>query len=57
MTQFIDVNDQPGLSCGQSLAYAEDAPLGAQKARIVTVVDIPRFWDMLNNLQYWKVKP
>ncbi len=56
-TQFIDVNDQPGLSYGQSLAYAEDAPQGAQKARIVKTVDVPRFWDMLNNPQNWKVKP
>lgn len=53
VTQFVDINDQPGLSYGQSLAYAEDAPAGAQKARIVKTVDIERFWNMLNEQQYW----
>ena len=53
VTQFVDINDQPGLSYGQSLAYAEDAPAGAQKARIVRAVDTERFWDMLNDPQYW----
>ncbi len=53
---FIDVNDQMGLSYGQSLAYPQEAPLGVQKARIVTAVDSVRFWDLLNNLQYWQIK-
>ena len=57
VTRFVDVNDQPGLSYGQSLAYAEDAPAGAQKARIVTDVDIERFWNMLNDMQYWNAAP
>ena len=53
VTRFVDVNDQPGLAYGQSLAYAEDAPAGAQKARIVKTVDVERFWNMLNEPQYW----
>ena len=53
VTRFVDINDQPGLSYGQSLAYAEDAPAGAQKARIVKTVDTERFWNMLNDPQYW----
>ena len=54
VTRFVDINDQWGLSYGQSLAYAEDAPAGAQKARIVLEVDEDRFWDMLNDPQYWR---
>ena len=51
---YIDVNDQPGLSYGQSLSYPELAPVGAQKARIVTRVDSDRFWQMLNNPELWQ---
>ena len=54
VTRFVDINDQWGLSYGQSLAYPEDAPAGAQKARIVLEVDADRFWDMLNDPQYWR---
>lgn len=54
VTRFVDINDQWGLSYGQSLAYAEEAPAGAQKARIVLEVDAQRFWDMLNDPTYWR---
>ena len=54
---FVDINDQIGMSYGQSLAYPEQAPLGAQKARIVKTVDAERFWNMLNNPAIWKMKP
>lgn len=57
VTRFVDVNDQPGLSYGQSLAYAADAPAGAQKARIVRTVDVERFWNMLAEPQYWNLTP
>ncbi len=57
VVRFVDVNDQPGLSYGQSLAWAHDAPAGAQKARIVTDVDVPRFWNMLNDPRYWRSIP
>ncbi|MDR2160530.1 MAG: nucleoside hydrolase, partial [Desulfovibrio sp.] len=50
---FIDVNDQYGLSYGQSLAYREVAPAGAQRARIILDIDEQRFWDMLNDKTYW----
>ena len=44
---FIDVNDQPGSSYGQSLSSPEEASFGAKKARVVTALDCDRFWDML----------
>ncbi|MDR2124759.1 MAG: nucleoside hydrolase [Desulfovibrio sp.] len=50
---FIDVNDQYGLSYGQSLAYRETAPAGAQRARVVLDIDEKRFWDILNDKTYW----
>ncbi len=53
---YIDVNDQLGLSYGQSLSYPELAPLGTQKARIVTRVDSERFWQMLNAPELWREK-
>ena len=46
--QWIDVNDQPGPSYGQSLAYPVQAPMGAQKAKIVRALDADRFWNILN---------
>ena len=52
-TVFIDVNDQPGLSYGQSLAYPELAPEGTQKAKIILEIDDARFWKMLTNKTYW----
>jgi inosine-uridine nucleoside N-ribohydrolase len=51
---FIDVDDQVGLSYGQSLAYPDVGPLGAQKARIVLGIDQARFWDMLNEKKIWE---
>lgn len=50
---YVDINDQVGSSYGQSLAYPLQAPGGTQKCHIVTEVDVERFWDMLNEKQYW----
>ena len=52
-TAFIDVNDQIGLSYGQSLAYPVLAPAGAQKGQIVISIDEARFWKMLVDKTYW----
>ncbi len=49
----VDINDDFGLSYGQSLAYPTHSPKGCQKVRIVMDIDIDRFWDMLNDKQYW----
>ncbi len=54
VTNFIDVNDSFSLSYGQSLPYPINAPLGAQKARIILEIDKERFWNMLNEPAYWK---
>lgn len=56
VTQHVDVCDQQGLAYGQSLAYPKLAPKGTQKAVIVTDIDIPRFWDMVNDPQYWRLQ-
>ncbi|MDR2140478.1 MAG: nucleoside hydrolase [Deltaproteobacteria bacterium] len=50
---FIDVNDQYGLSYGQSLAYLKQAPPLAQKATIILEIDQNRFWDLLTDQKYW----
>ena len=52
-TAFIDVNDQPGLSYGQSLAYPEQGPDGAQKAQIILTIDTARFWKLVTDKAYW----
>lgn len=52
-TCAIDVNTQYGLSYGQSVAYPKTAPEGCQPARIVIDVDQERFWNMVNEKQYW----
>jgi len=52
-TAFIDINAEYGISYGQSLAYPEIAPAGAQKARIILDIDQKRFWDMLTDKTYW----
>ncbi len=54
VTQYIDINDQFGLSYGQSLAFPLHGPAGAQKARIILDIDEERFWNMLNEADYWK---
>ena len=51
---WIDVNDQPGPSYGQSLAYPVQPPMGAQKAKTVRALDADRFWNMLNEALSWK---
>ncbi len=53
VTNYIDVNDQFGPSYGQAMAYPHQGPVGSQKARIITDVDADRFWNMLNEKQYW----
>ncbi|MDR3348903.1 MAG: nucleoside hydrolase [Acidaminococcales bacterium] len=50
---FVDVNDQYGLSYGQSLAYEEAPPVGAQRADVVLDIDTERFWNLLNDKTYW----
>ena len=52
-TAFIDVNDQFGLSYGQSLAYPDLAPDGTQKAQIILEIDEARFWKMLTDKAHW----
>ncbi len=54
VTYFVDVNDAFGLSYGQSLAYPKNGPLGAQKASIILEIDEKRFWDMVNDADFWK---
>jgi inosine-uridine nucleoside N-ribohydrolase len=54
VTAFVDVNDQYGLSYGQSIAYpAQCPPEGSLQARIIMDVDIDRLWDMINDKTYW----
>ena len=56
VTTYIDVCDQVGPAYGQSLAYMGEAPIGTQKAVIVTAMDNKRFWDLLNTKEFWQVK-
>ncbi|MBQ4567064.1 MAG: nucleoside hydrolase [Desulfovibrio sp.] len=51
--QRVDINDQTGLSYGQSLAYPKFAPKGCQEMRIVLDVDVERFWNMVADPAYW----
>ncbi len=53
-TRHVDINTQFGPSYGQSLAYAQSGPAGTQPVRIVTDIDIERFWDTVNDKTYWK---
>ncbi|MDR2199188.1 MAG: nucleoside hydrolase [Deltaproteobacteria bacterium] len=50
---YIDVNDQYGLSYGQSLAFREKNPPMTQKANIVLDIDENRFWELLTDRKYW----
>ena len=54
VTAFVDVNDQYGLSYGQSIAYPEQGPEGSRKARIIMDVDQEKLWNMINDKRYWK---
>ena len=54
VTAFVDINDQYGLSYGQSVAYPEQGPQGSRQARIIMDVDQDRFWGMINDKTYWK---
>jgi inosine-uridine nucleoside N-ribohydrolase len=50
---LIDVNDQYGLSSGQSLAFTQSAPVGAQQATVVLELDDEGFWDLISDKKYW----
>ena len=54
ITAFVDINDQYGLSYGQSMAYPQKGPEGSLQARIILDVDQDRLWDMINDKTYWK---
>ena len=54
VTAFVDVNDQYGLSYGQSIAYpTQRGPEGSLQAKIIMDVDEVRLWDMINDKTYW----
>ena len=53
VTAFVDINDQWGLSYGQSIAYPKQGPEGSREARIIMDVDIDKLWDMINDKTYW----
>jgi inosine-uridine nucleoside N-ribohydrolase len=54
VTAFVDINDQYGLSYGQSIAYPKEGPEGSRQARIIMDVDQDRLWNMINDKIYWK---
>jgi inosine-uridine nucleoside N-ribohydrolase len=55
VTACVDINDQIGLSYGQSIAYPVGrGPEGSRQLRIIMDVDIDRLWDMINDKAYWK---
>lgn len=54
VTAFVDINDQYGLSYGQSIAYPKHGPAGSRKARIIMDVNQDKLWDMINDKTYWK---
>ncbi len=54
VTKFVDVNDQFGLSYGQSLPFPLNGPEGAQSVRIILEIDSHRFWNMVNSKHYWE---
>jgi inosine-uridine nucleoside N-ribohydrolase len=53
VTSFVDINDQYGLSYGQSIAYPKQGPEGSRQARIIMDIDIEKLWDMINDKTYW----
>jgi inosine-uridine nucleoside N-ribohydrolase len=54
VTAFVDINDQFGLSYGQSIAYPKEGPEGSLQARIILDVDQDRLWNMINDKVYWQ---
>ena len=54
VTAFVDINDQYGLSYGQSIAYPKHGPEGSRQARIILEVDQDKLWNMINDKTYWK---
>ena len=54
ITAFVDINDQYGLSYGQSIAYPKQGPEGSRQARIILDVNQDKLWDMINDKTYWK---
>jgi len=49
----VDINDQFGLSYGQSMAYRTRGPAGARTADIITDIDTDKFWKMVLDKKYW----
>ncbi|MDR2584615.1 MAG: nucleoside hydrolase [Prevotellaceae bacterium] len=47
VTMPIDVCTDYGHAYGQSMAYDKQAPIGAQKARIIRTVDKDRLWELI----------
>ena len=54
VTAFVDINEQYGLSYGQSIAYPKEGPEGSRQARIIMDVNQDRLWDMISDKTYWK---
>ena len=54
VTAYVDINDQYGLSYGQSIAYPKQGPEGSRQARIIMDVDQHKLWNLINDKTYWK---
>ncbi len=54
VTAYVDVNDQFGLSYGQSIAYPTQGPEGSRQARIIMDVNQDKLWNLINDKTYWK---
>ena len=54
VTAYVDINDQYGLSYGQSIAYPKQGPEGSRQARIILDVDQDKLWNLINDKTYWK---
>lgn len=54
VTAFVDIDDQYGLSYGQSIAYPKQGPEGSRQARIIMDIDQTKLWNMINDKTYWK---
>jgi inosine-uridine nucleoside N-ribohydrolase len=54
VTAFVDINDEYGLSYGQSIAYPIQGPEGSLQARIIMDVDQNKLWNIINDKTYWK---
>lgn len=54
VTAYVDINDQYGLSYGQSIAYPKQGPEGSRQARIIMDVNQDKLWNLINDKTYWK---